>query len=182
MNRKGKDNIDDLLPLFEKHNTQIQLIYIGKANEEITKKYSYLDNVSFVGKLNHNDLIEYYPQIDYNIIVRDNNRTNNAGFPTKFAESIFFDTPVICNEFSDTKRIIDDFGCGILIPNITDFESLINDIYAKQIISVSEDAKQHFTHNHYIEQFKHFIDLIWSRHSTNLDIKNFPNNGNKIKK
>ena len=33
-----------------------------------------------------------------------------------------------------------------------------------------------------IEQFKHFIDLIWSRHSTNLDIKNFPNNGNKIKK
>ena len=160
MNRKGKDNIDDLLPLFEKHNTQIQLIYIGKANEEITKKYSYLDNVSFVGKLNHNDLIEYYPQIDYSIIVRDNNRTNNAGFPTKFAESIFFDTPVICNEFSDTKRIIDDFGCGILIPNITDFESLINDIYSKQIISVSEDAKQHFTYNHYIEQFKHFIELI----------------------
>lgn len=38
---------------------------------------------------------------DYGVVLRDSNRRNNAGFPTKFVEYKTLGTSVIANHFSD---------------------------------------------------------------------------------
>ena len=78
------------------------------------------------------------------------------------------------------------------VQSIQNFEDEI--IYSSSISSINEifntksiaDFKKKFINHRELakklEECSFSIDLIWSRHSTNLDIKNFPNNGNKIKK
>jgi glycosyltransferase involved in cell wall biosynthesis len=57
--------------------------------------------VTFHGRVSHNAALEFVKRADYTVIVREPNRVNMAGFPTKFVESIACGTPVIANASSD---------------------------------------------------------------------------------
>jgi glycosyltransferase involved in cell wall biosynthesis len=53
------------------------------------------DRIAFHGRVSHETILEALLRADFSIILRDNKRANNAGFPTKFAESLTAGTPVI---------------------------------------------------------------------------------------
>lgn len=61
--------------------------------------------------------------------------------------------------------------------------SSVNEIFGTKSVS---DFKKKFINHHELakklEDFSFSVELIWSRCSPNLDIKDFPNNGNKIKR
>ena len=160
MNRKGKDEINNIIPFIcSDHNKTFNVHYIGTVDDNILKKYSSNNNISFLGVISHDDVVNQYNKIDMSLIIRKSTRANNAGFPTKFAESICFGTPVICNSFSDLEEIIKKYQCGILIEDIIDLQDIsLNDLSLK---SFSTDlASKLFIADYYFDVVKNMLEKI----------------------
>ena len=51
--------------------------------------------------------LAYLKSADCSFIIRDNTRTNNAGFPTKFVEAVTVGTDVIASDISDLREYRD---------------------------------------------------------------------------
>ena len=61
--------------------------------------------------------------------------------------------------------------------------SSVNEIFGTK--SVGDFKKKFISHRELVKKLEDIsfsVELIWSRCSQNLDIKDFPNNGNKIKR
>ena len=56
---------------------------------------------AFLGRLPHEESLAYLKSADCSFIIRDDTRTNNAGFPTKFVEAVTMGTAVIASNISD---------------------------------------------------------------------------------
>ena len=52
----------------------------------------------FHGRVPHAAILRALCEADFSIVLRDNKKGNNAGFPTKFAESLMCGTPVVIDE------------------------------------------------------------------------------------
>ncbi|MDT2797547.1 glycosyltransferase [Enterococcus cecorum] len=62
--------------------------------------------VRFHGKVTHDIIEECIKNADFTIICREKNLVTDAGFPTKFTESMCLGTPVITTDTSDLDRYI----------------------------------------------------------------------------
>lgn len=62
--------------------------------------------VAFLGRLPHEESLAYLKSADCSFIIRDNTRTNNAGFPTKFVEAVTVGTDVIASDISDLHEYV----------------------------------------------------------------------------
>ncbi|SHK36884.1 Glycosyltransferase involved in cell wall bisynthesis [Marinobacter antarcticus] len=89
------------------------------------------NNSDFVGRvvkchgvLSHMDTMNLVRTSDYSIILRPDKRSIQAGFPTKFVESMAVGTPVIANLTSDLGRYLKDGFNGFVCPN-SDIDSLV---------------------------------------------------------
>lgn len=69
--------------------------------------------VTFFGRLSHEESLAYLKSADCSFIIRDDTRTNNAGFPTKFVEAVTVGTDVIASDISDLREYRD------LVPGLT---------------------------------------------------------------
>lgn len=76
------------------------------------------NRISFHGMLPHQDALEYVKKASFSFLVREHNRKNDSGFPTKFVESIGCGTPVIASDFSDVKFYVEKYNLGIMIDSI----------------------------------------------------------------
>ena len=85
-----------------------------KTLDYITSIRSHAE-VYFHGRQPHNVIINKTIASDFSILVRNATRKNNAGFPTKFGESIECGTPVIATEFSDVVQYINDYNLGLVV-------------------------------------------------------------------
>lgn len=78
------------------------------------------NNVVFKGRLSHVDTLNEVKNAHYYLFLRDNNLVNNAGFPTKFAESISCGTPVLTNLSSNIKDYLIEGQNGFIMDVSTD--------------------------------------------------------------
>lgn len=74
-------------------------------DSDITEYSDYLNNVGIVS---HSFAVELVRSSDFSVFLRRDCRNSNAGFPTKFGESLSVGTPVICNITSDIGRYLQD--------------------------------------------------------------------------
>jgi len=79
-----------------------------------------INNVVFKGRLSHVDTLNEVKNAHYYLFLRDNNLVNNAGFPTKFAESISCGTPVLTNLSSNIKDYLIEGQNGFIMDVSTD--------------------------------------------------------------
>lgn len=86
-------------------------------------------NVCFHGRMPHLDALKYLMSSDFQIFFRDNVRVNNAGFPTKFVESMSAGIPVITNRISNIDEYIRNGENSFMIEKPTDAE--ITDVLCK---------------------------------------------------
>lgn len=106
----------------EAHPGKIRLLILGIDKATYLTKYHNLINTSnlseavqFFGRVNQDDVPRYYAMADFMVLLRDSTRKSNAGFPTKFAESMMAGTPVIANLTSDLNSYLKDGYNGFVV-------------------------------------------------------------------
>lgn len=100
----------------------IRFLLLGTQRETYLKKYSDLisnkvlsEKIQFLGRIPQDDVPSYYSLADFMVLLREPNRKSNAGFPTKFAESMTSGTPVIANLTSDLGCYLKDGETGFVV-------------------------------------------------------------------
>ncbi|MGF2735345.1 glycosyltransferase [Marinobacter sp. DUT-1] len=116
------------------------------------------------GVLNHSDTVNLVEVSDYSIIIRPNIRSVEAGFPTKFVESMALGTPVIANITSDLSAYLDDGVNGLVCPD-SNVDSLAR-VIDKAVdlcrdgdlrVKAKETADVYFTPESYAKDFNYLI-------------------------
>lgn len=99
----------------------VKLTIVGPDCEQV-KLLCGLDrlpsSVSVLGKVSQEEIEIYYQVADFSVILRESERFTNAGFPTKFVESLSFSTPVISNITSDLDMYLKDGVNGYVISSV----------------------------------------------------------------
>lgn len=121
-----KDRLDiaiNLLLQAKKEGIKFKFHIIGISREEylfsLPQELNILeelkDMVQFYGKMDNTIARNYIKQADFTILIRDDNKRSNAGFPTKIVESIECGTPVITTKTSDLPKYIIEEKNGFFI-------------------------------------------------------------------
>jgi len=115
---RQKDKLDLLIKAFYEldANYDFRFVIVGISREKHLQYYGeqadLLDvlgeKVVFLGRLSHIKSLEQVKGADFTIFLREDTRVNNAGFPTKFAESISCGVPVITNKTSNLSDYLCD--------------------------------------------------------------------------
>ena len=89
--------------------------YINRF-QEMLPRCELNDNIKFLGRVSQDEVPSYYSLADFMVLLREQTRKSNAGFPTKFSESFTSGTPVIANITSDLGLYLIDGMTGIVVP------------------------------------------------------------------
>ena len=139
----NKEKIDVIVSAFSKiNNDKLRLRIIGTENSEYLDAFpdhkKIVDNdsrITFMGRLSHKETVKYVLSCDCYIFIRESTRRNEAGFPTKFAESFTCGVPVISTDVSDIKDFADEKIC------------LLNGVCEQTIIKAMKEAFEKFENN-----------------------------------
>ena len=155
----------------------IRFLILGIIKEDYLRKYSdklnsneLTNNIVFLGKVSQNEVPAYYKHADYMVLLRDNNRKSNAGFPTKIAEALTAGVPVIANATSDIGKYIKNSVNGYILEDVRSeyVESALNKIctsYSKQNISEQKNnalktGREAFDYTNYTDGLIRFIQNL----------------------
>lgn len=123
----GKDSIDKVIRAFSKtDNENAVLRIIGVTKSDVYQKYpGFTDEINderiiFMGRLSHEETIRYVLSCDCYVFIRQQNRKNNAGFPTKFVEACTCGASLITTDTSDIKEYITDHDSVTVLYEISD--------------------------------------------------------------
>ncbi len=176
----NKDRLDMIVENLKKFhlNNDVSIIlnivginevdYINTFNnkKKLNSDYSF---VKFHGRISHFNSIELLKKADFSIFFRKNNLTNNAGFPTKFVESISSGTPVITNVSSSIARYFseDTKYLGFLIDELdpTKIEEVFKQVFSTNKQTIKKYKKQCiesklFDYSNFNERFEMLIDNV----------------------
>lgn len=179
-NPAQKDDVHTVINVINKlcnDGYKLQFRIVGISKEDYLKRYKHLlstetlsDSIRFEGRVSQDDVPQYYASSDFMILIRQDNRKSNAGFPTKFAESMMSGTPVITNSTSDLSLYIKNEVNGVLV-NSSKFEDIEHSIlhiirnYTPEKISAmkcmaKKTGDKYFDYHAYISQLKDFFDNL----------------------
>lgn len=174
----GKDQVLFLLEALRQaiaNGARIRLIFLGDEMEVLHKlvqspeMQSCRDYVLFAGKVPQQEVPACYAAADFSLLFREQNRKNNAGFPTKFVESMAAGVPVIGNLTSDIGGYLQHQYNGFIVKSID--AGLLADLFC-ELTSLSklqlsnlksaarETAVQHFDYRNHQEKLNQFINSI----------------------
>ena len=161
---KQKERLDLIVEAVTGLNKKflVELSVLGITQNDFCQIYDFdktmlQDNIVFYGKVPHKDAIRKIAESNYSIIIRDKNRITNAGFPTKFVESISAGTPVITNDNSCVKKYMYEGKNGYIV-SIDNLEKDLSTILDKKIqIDV---CREQFHYENYIEAMDNFIKRL----------------------
>ena len=141
-----KERLDLVLKaLFEvsKSGIDYELSIFGVTKEDYLKVYpedtqeleQVEKNILFKGRRSHQEVLENMTTSDFTIFLRNITRVTEAGFPSKFAESITYGTPVITNLISNIEPYIEE-GKNCYLVNIDDEGERVKKL--KEILSLPQ--------------------------------------------
>ena len=154
----------------------IRFLILGITKEMYLNRYSsQLDsselhnNIIFLGRVSQELVPAYYKKADFMILLRESTRKNNAGFPTKVAESISAGVPVITNESSDLPLYIESGKNGFLLKDISTLA--IYDFFKNKLLCLQredintmkrcvQDSKKVFDFHTYKDAMSSFLSKL----------------------
>ncbi len=153
------------LHLFGPSPEQIQDV-LGEERE-LLKELG--QTIVFHGRINQNEIPENLAKADFSVLIRPNMRYANAGFPTKFVESLAAGLPVIANLTSDIGLylhentngfIVTDNTIEALVKALTKAINLDHTLKSKFKAAAQREAEKSFYYKKHIDNFDAFISKI----------------------
>lgn len=144
--------------------TEKQIVKNLGDNSELLSKAG--KSVVLHGRIPQDQISDVYAHSDYLIFVRPKRRSSNAGFPTKFAESMAVGTPVITNNTGDVGLFLKDGENGFMLSDNTTeavcecFEKIIGiniDKYSQMRGFARKTAEENFDYRAYIDEVSQFF-------------------------
>ncbi|MDY3389961.1 glycosyltransferase [Riemerella anatipestifer] len=108
------ENVDKL-PNLEFNIVGIGEDFLSSQNLELG-----LGNIRFYGRLPFERVRLMYKNSHFSFLIRENKRYANAGFSTKFVESMSLSTPVIANLTSDIEKYLKNDINGVVINKLSE--------------------------------------------------------------
>ena len=132
---------------------------VGVTKEQFEKTYTVKINnnkIDFTGRIPHIRALDIVKNNDYSVIIRPCTRVTNAGFPTKFVESITCGTAVIASETSDIVSYFNNGHNGHLV----DINNLENDF--RRVLVAPKPFVEHdkFDYRSYKGIFSDFLTSL----------------------
>ena len=166
-----KDRLDKILKGIKSagaNRFHIDIIGINKERfQEIYKQAVDPEiKVCFHGRLPHIEALGYLKSSDFQIFFRDNVRVNNAGFPTKYVESMTAGVPVITNRISNIEDYLISGVNSFMIESpsdeeITDVLSKVSAMTTEEINAMkSECSKLNFDYHVFLDKISGFMRNI----------------------
>lgn len=157
----GKDLIKEIMEAIKNNSAQnIKLLLAGNVSVPEQLK----NRIHCFGTVSHKKALEILLSSDYQIIYREPKKSNNAGFPTKFAESMIAGLPVITTCFSDIELILkkeDGYLFSFNKQTVSEILDIVVSDYNKCIKkNISQETKKLFLSKTYINSFNTFLDII----------------------
>ena len=172
----GKDKLDVIISAFNygrdnsKENCQLNIVGLTEEAFRNDFRVDHLDftHVVFWGRVSHEKAIEIVKRSHFSVFFRDSTLVNNAGFPTKFVESISVGTPVITNATSDLPMYFNNYPekLGYLVSDLDNMENVI-DCFGKAFDAISNGSYYKmstfckesglFYFNNYVEEFRSIL-------------------------
>lgn len=125
------------------------------------------DAICFKGRKPHREAIKEIKKADYSIFLRDKNLINTAGFPTKFAESITCNTPVLTNASSNISDFLKNGELGYLIDISTDekLDASLQNALSKDAVQINYMKQQcalfdKFHYEYYKKNIHQFLNNL----------------------
>lgn len=132
--------------------------------------YNKVKNSLFIhGSVPQEKIKDILLKADYQMFIRPNRRSSNAGFPTKLAESMAVGTPVISNYTGDIELYLKDNINGLVCDGITCedvkkiFDKIINMSKGNYSIlrrNARLTAEENFDYRKYLNQVKELVDSL----------------------
>jgi glycosyltransferase involved in cell wall biosynthesis len=119
----------DMLPLMvtaveelNLNNIKVKLHIIGPSKQELIKFMSaeLSENIICYGRVEQYLIPKYLSQADFSLLLRRQERYAEAGFPTKFVESMNCGLPVISNLTSDLHLYLKEGSNGFVLKDCTE--------------------------------------------------------------
>lgn len=173
-----KDRLDKIIILLDKVYEQrtnfmfdvyglTQENYLLVFPEHMSILHKLKGHIEFHGRKSHLEIIEKTKKSHFTIFIRNTERVIEAGFPSKFSESISYGTPVISNMISNIEPYVVE-GKNSYIISLDNEEKQVKKML--QILSLSNDEiqkmKNHclqnkiFDYKKYIIQVKQFLSML----------------------
>lgn len=121
----NKESLDKVIEAFSSiENADVVLNVVGITKQDFVKAYPTCKaasdtRINFVGAVSHDKSVEYILNSDCYVFVRVADRRNNAGFPTKFAESYTAGTNIITTATSDIANYYKTGEIGTLLADLS---------------------------------------------------------------
>lgn len=122
--------------------------------------------IVFHGRIAHDDAIKMLMESDFQIFFRPYLRVNNAGFPTKFVESITAGVPVIMNRISNVDDYLKDGINGIMVkspeePDICKALKRVSELTRSEVDFMKRNCDRYqFDFHKYSSKICSFIDAL----------------------
>ena len=167
----GKDRLDYILKGIENVGIkQFSIDVIGMTKSEYISIYNstIMDGVpvTFYGRLTHLQAIKKLKSSDFQIFFRDPTRVNNAGFPTKFVESLSSGIPVITNQISNIGDYVINGKNSYIIdsPTENEIQRILYDISMLSRLEINKMKNEIdvnlFDYHKYAASIQTFIDNV----------------------
>jgi glycosyltransferase involved in cell wall biosynthesis len=110
-------NVVQAVSAVDPDGNDLELLILGPSEEEVKKLLgpSQLPtSVTVLGRVAQPDVASYVREADFTVLLREPATFSNAGFPTKFVESMANGTPVIANLTGDLGLYLHDETNGLV--------------------------------------------------------------------
>lgn len=110
------------------------------------------ESIIFLGRMPQDMIPSFYHQADFMVLLREQTRKSNAGFPTKFAESFTSGTPVIANITSDLDKYLKNGETGFVVEEPS--EDAVYKTLKDQVLQLDKNEIARMKNNVHIESLR----------------------------
>lgn len=161
-------NIIEAVASVDPLGVHVKLLVIGPSLPQVEEMMGGVElpvSIEVVGRVEQSLVADYIKSSDFSVLLREPLRFANAGFPTKFVESMSNGTPVIANLTSDLGLYLHDGVEGLVCKDCST-AALVAVLKRALLLSPSELSAMRLAARHQAE--RSFDFRVYAKHLSNF--------------